>query len=128
MAEEALVADEVEAGAKLLETLDRQGALMKAAFWLHYPDQDDWKLVLSPREATKGVKSVYFKIGEALRSPEMRDHRLDIGSIKILQPDEPLVKALSQVIRAEGINRIRFSRNMINGIYVDDAVIYRTAA
>ena len=128
MAEDALVTDKIEAGAKLLEALDRSDIRIKTAFWLHYPDQDSWKLVLAPGKKIEGTKDIYMKIGEILRSPELANQNVEISDIKIMQPDVPLLRALSVAIRTEGNKPIRFSRNVINGIYIDDALIYRNAA
>jgi hypothetical protein len=35
---------------------------------------------------------------------------------------------MGSVVRVEGTSNIRFSRNVINGVLIDDALIYRLAA
>jgi hypothetical protein len=44
----------------------------------------------------------------------------------MVSPKHPLLQLLKGAIQTgPGINGIRFSRNMINGTYIDDAFIYR---
>jgi hypothetical protein len=39
-----------------------------------------------------------------------------------------MLAAMGRVVRADGLTAIRFSRNVIDGLYIDDALIYRLAA
>ncbi len=42
--------------------------------------------------------------------------------------EEWRLAAMGRFIRADGISNIRFSRNVIDGVLIDDALIYRLAA
>jgi hypothetical protein len=45
-----------------------------------------------------------------------------------MDADADLVRLLRVAARtAPGVNRIRFSKNVINGHFIDDALIYRVA-
>jgi hypothetical protein len=125
MAEDALVGFDVERGAELVRALDAAGFPVLAALWMHYPDIETWKLLIATPKANEPQKA-YTEIrhivdGAKLDAP-------DLAQIRLVLPDDQTVTTLSQAIRVEGLSGVRFSRNMINGIYVDDAYIYRAAA
>jgi hypothetical protein len=51
---------------------------------------------------------------------------LPLSSIGVLDANDDLVRLLKAAIRTgPGLSRIRFSRNVINGHFIDDALIYR---
>lgn len=52
----------------------------------------------------------------------------DLAAIRLVLPDDPTIATLSKAARVEGLGGVRFSQTMIDGIYVDDAYIYRAAA
>jgi hypothetical protein len=48
--------------------------------------------------------------------------------VKLVPPSDPMLEAVGKVVRTTGLSTVRFSRNVVNGIYVDDALICRLAA
>lgn len=125
MAEDVLVSVNVERGEALVRALDDAGFPVLAALWLYYPDIDTWKLVLATPHAASPQKA-YTEIRHIAHRAQI--DAPDLAQIKLVLPTDATVSTLSQVIRIEGIGRVRFSKNMINGIYVEDAFLYRTAA
>ena len=125
MAEDALVMPDVEAGAALVKALDQANFPTVAAFWMHYPEAETWKLVLATAKATT-PQETYIEIRHIAEKAKLESP--DLAQIKLVRPDDPTVATLSRVIRIEDLGSVRFSQNMINGIYVDDAYIYRMAA
>lgn len=125
MAEDALVMPDVKNGAVLVEALDQAGFPTVAAFWMRYPEAETWKLVLATTKA-KTPQEAYIEIRHIAEKAKLESP--DLAQIKLVGPDDPTVATLSKVIRVEGLGSVRFSQNMINGVYVDDAYIYRMAA
>jgi hypothetical protein len=51
-----------------------------------------------------------------------------LSVIRLLDPNAELVKLLKTAIRTgAGVESIRFSKNVISGHFIDDALIYRVA-
>jgi len=48
--------------------------------------------------------------------------------VKLVPPSDRMLEAMGKVVRIAGLSTVRFSRNVVNGIYIDDALIYRLAA
>jgi hypothetical protein len=116
-----------EAGASLLQRLDSQGLDITAALWFYLESSDTWRLVIaSPGVQSQGPKHVYERVQKALGS-DVDESRIKLGDISVVPPDDPLIRLLGIAIKTgrKDISAIRFSRNTINGQFIQDAYIYR---
>jgi hypothetical protein len=116
----------IAAGEHLVRRMDETGLRPDAAFWLHDPESGTWSLVLAEMKVkTGGARSFYATLrSELADAPEIGT--LTIADITAVPPDHPLVRLLrSALTTGPGISGIRFSNNVINGILVDDAYVYR---
>jgi len=98
-----------------------------AAFWFYFPDLQRWKLVLAEvKLGSTGPREIYSRIQEVLSqfTQELKDLSLD--SITLAKPDAPIVSLLRVAIKTgPAITGIRFTNNVINGVVIEDAYIYR---
>jgi hypothetical protein len=116
-----------EAGGSLLQRLDSQGLDITAALWFYLESSDTWRLVIaSPGVQSQGPKHVYERVQKALGS-DVDESRIKLGDISVVPPDDSLIKLLGIAIKTgrKDISGIRFSRNTINGQFIQDAYIYR---
>jgi len=51
---------------------------------------------------------------------------LDSSYVTAVAPEDPIVAALRKALKVPGIASIRLTGNVINGILVPDALIYRS--
>jgi hypothetical protein len=130
MAEEILVKDTlspemIEAGKKLTEQLDRSSLPVSASMWLYVPESNQWRLILaSPKIESEGPKKVYQDVLSSLT--QLPEAGLALKDIGVVEPNHPLINLLRVAVRTgSGIAGIRFSRNTINGHFIEDAYIYR---
>ena len=130
MASEPLVTSEIEGGLKLLQVLDEAQFGIKAAFWFYHSDQERWRFVIATEDGDRNVEAKYLEAANAIAKARERgaSDLLPLDKVKITGAKDPLVKGLGMMIRMSGTGSVRFSRNMINGIYVEDALIHRLAA
>lgn len=132
MAQELLVsgqltAEMIESGKALVRTLDTQSLSIKGAFWLLLPEERIWRLFLvSPQVGAFGPKAMYKKVRSAMtRLPENIPY-IGTKDISVADVKAPLFQLLRTAIATgDGIGGIRFSRNVINGLMIEDAYIYR---
>jgi hypothetical protein len=134
MAEDAVVKEQltgamIEAGAELTLKLDEMGVPVVAAFWLFVPELNEWRLQFaSPDVSSRGPREVYDKILQATGKLGAKAAAVPLSLIGVLGADADLVRLLKAAIRTgPGVSRIRFSKNVINGHFIDDALIYRAA-
>ena len=127
MAKETLLDTDIAAGGQLIEALDSDGEDINGALWLYYPDLLQWKLLLvSPKLNTKNVTGAYTQVSQVLSRHDEINKNISIGDIKILNREDPLMELLKGIIRTgKGLSKIRMRSNVLNGIYVEDALIYR---
>lgn len=134
MAENTVVKEQltdamIQAGAEVTSKLDEIGLPVTAAFWFWTPDLNEWRLLFASEEvSTKGPRAVYEKIRQALDELGAKATAAPLSIIGVLEADAELVRLLKAAVRtAPGVGRIRFSKNVINGRFIDDALIYRAA-
>ena len=127
MVETRLTQELIKEGAKLVERLDRTGASPDAAFWLYFPEIGAWKLLLAETKVgARGPREVYKQIQKALQRLRTEVTHLSLENVAVAKPDAPIVALLSSAISTgPGIGGIRFTRNVINGVPIEDAYIYR---
>jgi hypothetical protein len=123
----ALVDRDIEVGRDLIVALDDSDLSPAAALWFYEPETSVWRLVLGMSEvALKGPTNVYSSLQRILAKPRWSD-RLSLQDISLLEPNAALLKTLRSAVRtgSRDLNGIRFTRNTINGTFVEDAYIYR---
>ena len=133
MVEETVVKEQltetmIRSGAELTEKLDSMGLPLAAAMWFFVPEVNEWRLFFaSPEVDALGPRSVYKKIQDAVAALG-GETPIPLSMIGVLDAEADVVHLLQAVVRTgPDINRIRFSKNVINGHFINDALIYRVA-
>jgi hypothetical protein len=130
MAEEPLVKEPFteemkQAGAELTRRLDEAKWPVVASFWYFVPEENQWQLIFaSPKLLSDGPKKAYETIRHV--SDTLREHFPSLEHISVVAPNDELVRALGSAIQTGWtISGIRFSRNTVNGKFIEDAYLYR---
>lgn len=124
MGPEILVDKDIEAGAKLVTELDRAHFEIDCAFWWFSGDSRVYQLILAtPLAARLEPTAVYQRLQTTLRKSGVP---LSLDRIKILKPGDPLVRAMQRAFKmGPATGRLRVSSSFVNGIMVEDALVYR---
>ncbi|MBM4340215.1 MAG: hypothetical protein FJ110_11800 [Deltaproteobacteria bacterium] len=117
----------IDAGAKLVERLDESLSNVQAALWVFLPEEKTWEMiVISPLVKTDGPRSFYKRILEANKNADESESIISLNDIKVADTSNPLINVLRIAISTgRGITGIRFSKNTINGTFIEDSYIYR---
>lgn len=119
----------IRAGAALTRKLDELRWPVVASLWLYLPESNQWRLILaSPRVKSEGPRKSYERIQTAITSVSSLKGRLALTDIGVVEPEDSLI-ALLRVAIGTGptVGGIRFTRNVINGHFIEDAYIYRVS-
>ena len=121
-----LVDKDIESGKILLECLDHNGFDIKVALWFFNPELNKWDFLLSsPSVDKKGARDLYVKIGDKMREIQ-GDINFTISNIVLLSYKHWLINLMKGALgTVGGISGIRFQGNVINGVLIHDAYIYR---
>ncbi|MHB1103286.1 MAG: hypothetical protein ACYC0C_11050 [Devosia sp.] len=131
MATEQLVRSEIEAGLQLIRALDEVAFGVVAALWLYSSEAGKWRFVVATRDDRRNIEKKYLEAAVAASKwKEKHPDRpiLDLSRVRIVGREDPLIKGLAVFLHVEGLGEMRFSNNMVNGVYVEDALIHRLAA
>jgi hypothetical protein len=120
-----LVGDAVEAGKRLIEELDRIGFSVVSALWFHDPDEGQWRFIVASNEVVrKDSREAYKKILRVIR--DHPDISVGFDDVILTNPNDELIRLLRRDVHTgPGLEPIRYSKNAINNVFIDDAIIYR---
>lgn len=117
----------IAAGAELTRRLDEANLIVDAALWSYTTDSRTWRFIIaSPEVRTHGPKWVYKKVQTVLFRMPPEYSKISLKDIAVVDNRDPLITLLGTAIKTgEGVANIRFSQNVINGVFIEDAYIYR---
>jgi hypothetical protein len=127
---EQLTDEMIDAGARLTQKLDESGLPIPVAMWFFMPDINEWRLLFASPEVSKtGSRYVYEQIEEARKALGAQAEHVPLSAIGVIDIKHELVQMLRVGLRTgPDVSRVRFSKNVLNGRFIDDALIYRSAA
>ncbi len=126
---ESLTDSMVKVGALLIERLDSKNSEIKSAFWFYFPEEKTWKLMIaSPLVNSEGPRDYYKRVVAANDLASETEEIVSLNDIGVTNTSHQIVQLLKLMCHTgEGISGIRFSRNTINGFFIEDAYIYRSS-
>ncbi len=124
---ESLSSEMISAGAELTRLLDEAGFHVSASLWLYLSDANAWRfIVATPGVRDNGPKKAYEEIRSVLAKIPDNHAKIEFRDISAVDADgDPLISLMRFVFKLSGINGIRFTNNVINGVLIEDAYIYR---
>lgn len=128
MATPALVSEDIEMGRELINILDEAGFPVTGAAWIYAPDLEEWRLRLRTPKAKSDPLGALRELANAADAKGDLRARIDLSRVKLVPPDDRMLAAIGSLVKADGLSSIRFSRNVVDGLLIDDALIYRLAA
>lgn len=133
MVKDILVAESLSdsmmtAGSRLIERLDAKCAQVSSAFWLYFSEDRAWKLIIaSPLVDERGPRDYYRVVIGANSLALPGEEVISLNDIEVRSVTNKIVQLLKYAIgTGNEISGIRFSRNTINGHFIEDAYIYRS--
>ena len=121
-----LVTPDIPVGRRITEALDSAAIPLTASLWFFDPDASEWRLIVaSPQVDEIGPLKMYGLIQKVLKKL-INQIDLPLRKISAVSPNDPLIRLLRSAVKTgTGISGIRFTHNTINGVFVEDAYIYR---
>jgi hypothetical protein len=131
-----LVTGQIQVGVLLLEELDHSEFFVSGAMWFYLRENGEWRLIIaSPYVERNGPKKSYEfiqgvldgllnNIKAALYMP--LSSYVSMNNISLVGPNHELIKFIRTAIKTgHTISQIRLTRNVINNVLIEDALVYR---
>ena len=131
MGDKALVENQIADSIKLIQELDSDNRAPGLAAWYYYDDADEWRLLIAGSTfdtlLPKHEDVAYKYLVETMASLALSS--LAISDLKLVRTNSPLPQALRFLVRtkSDGIVQVRFANTTLNGIFIKDMVILRSA-
>jgi hypothetical protein len=124
---EILTQEMIQAGAELTRRLGEAHLEVHASLWLYMPDKNLWRLIVaSPAVRQDGPKKVYQQIQTILSKMSDQTWKIPLHDISVVEDNDPLIASLrTSMGTKDGVSGRRFSRDTINGHFIEDAYIYK---
>lgn len=131
MGEKALVESLINDAIALIKKLDELEIPPTFAGWYYYADADEWRLLIASQKLDqllpKQEPMAYRKVIEALSTTSPSS--LGVSDLKLVETSYPLLKSLKYIVGTgpTGIGQVHMSNSTINGIFIKEIVILRSA-
>jgi hypothetical protein len=131
MGEAALVVGQLSDAEALVKELDMRGMVPSLVAWYYYDDAREWRLVVAGRSfdelLPKQETVAYGKLVEAMAT--LSPTSLTLSDVKLVRTDTALAQAIGILISTppDGVVRAHFSNTLLNGIFISEMVILRSA-
>lgn len=111
-------------GRSFIQALDGAGIVSSAALWLWRRSENAWRYVLSSPLVEKGA-DMPVKIAAVLATMPA-GFAVDRNNLMLFEVQDPTIQTLHKAIQTgPGITSMRMSGNVINGVRIEDAYVYR---
>lgn len=122
-----LVAVDLQRGEKVISALEKNGVPLSAALWAHFPEYEDWRLVLASRKLDSlKPGDAYLKVNRIMDQSGITVW--EAPSIFIMKTTDPFVRSLRKVFgKAKSVSGMRLGSQTWGDRYVEDAYAYKIA-
>jgi hypothetical protein len=128
MVAEVLASEDIAAGRTVIEALDKANFPVEAAFWLYESNRERWSLWIATPRAGEDLGKAYLSVRQILDTVSDRKV-LELPQITLALPSDRTVEAVRSLIKVKGLSDVRMRHNLgDHGVYIEDTLIYRTAA
>jgi hypothetical protein len=125
--EDLLVNGDLDSAARLIDLLDQEGLRVRGAMWLYESDAERWRFTICFNEPREHPISFYRDMARVTNAHQEID-TLSLDRVSVVAYDGSIFSKLRGVIEVGGTSRVRMTHNRINGVYLEDAIIYRLEA
>lgn len=124
---ESLSKEMVDSGEFVTRLLDANNLAVAASFWFFLPDSNVWRLIIaSPVVDSTGIRAAYERVQQILSTSNGASIDLHLKDITLVSPTDGLISLLRTAITTgKELSSLRFTGNLINGVLIEDAYIYR---
>jgi hypothetical protein len=117
----------VQVGGEMIQSLEAAGFPVRAAFWWYLPQSEVWRLMIAtPVVSQLGATEAYRRIHGIVDRIPSDGAKIRMNDVSVIEDNSHLVSLLRNAVKpSRKASGIRLFQNVINGVMIDDAYIYR---
>jgi hypothetical protein len=121
----SLFPDMIDVGRELVGLIESSPLHLYAALWFQESLEQNWRLIFAfPEVRIDGPKFVYKKIRSITNKPLRSGLHVRNEDISVVDDRDRFISIFKGIIKVDE-GGVRFSKNFINGLYIEDAYIYK---
>lgn len=123
----ALVGFDLQLGEKIVSALEAAGLRIAVAMWVHFPEYESWRFVLSSKDLDPFSRSdAYLKIDRILVKAGVQPS--DIPLTFIIKTTDPFIRTARRAFgKSSSVKGMRLGGQQWGNRYVEDAFAYKIA-
>jgi len=127
MAKAGLVDIDLKRAGRAVSALETSGYPLAAALWVHFPEYEDWRLVLASKKLDAlDPGEAYLRVNRTLDAAGLTVW--DAPSVFIMKTTDPFVRALRKVFgKAASVQGMRLGGQTWGDRYIEDAYALKIA-
>ncbi|WP_370573986.1 hypothetical protein [Methanomethylovorans sp.] len=119
-----LVNEDISQGQKVIDHLDKTDFKVNSALWFYATELNGWRLLIASDYLKKHtLKEAYKFVQQELKKTDIGN--ISLENISIIGTDDNVIRLLKSVGTTGNNLSMRYSRNVINGVMIEDSYIYR---
>ncbi|MGD0499174.1 MAG: hypothetical protein ABSC23_12140 [Bryobacteraceae bacterium] len=120
-----LVNTDLDAGKRILKTLDEANVRVDVAMWASLQEYGDARLILASRQLdAMGLREAYGAVLRPLRNAGLSVE--ERGTFMILRMKDPFIRDLRRIFaRAKSVAGMRLGGQVFGDRFIEDAYVYR---
>ncbi len=122
-----LVDVDLKKSERIVSALEAHGIPVAAALWVHFPEYEDWRLVLASKELDKlDLRDAYLKVNRIAKDAGITVW--ESPTIHLMKTTDPFIRALRKVFgKAASVTGMRLGGQTWGDRFIEDAYAYKIA-
>lgn len=122
-----LVDVDLKKSERIVSALESHGIRVTAALWVHFPEYEDWRLVIAARELDKlELRDAYLQVNRITKEAGITVW--ETPTIHLMKTTDPFIRALRKVFgKAASVVGMRLGGQIWGDRFIDDAYAYKIA-
>lgn len=115
----------VKAGHLIVKALGDEGALPRAALWVHATDTDTWKFWILPHSSLQDKRDFYRRVALIVSKHRPELGGVDAADVEMITDKNPVIDGMrrARAFRVTGQSTISVKNSSFNGYYLAEAII-----
>ena len=122
-----LVEVDLKMSERIVSALENHGIRVAAALWVHFPEYEDWRLVLASRDLdTLNLGDAYLKVNRITKEAGITVW--ESPTLFMMKTTDPFIRALRKVFgKTASVLGMRLGGQVWGDRFVEDAYAYKIA-